>query len=198
MANLSRKGAKTRQQILNSAFDLFHEHGIHATSVDDILKRSGAGKSQFYHYFKSKEDILHVLLQGIHTMIKEGQTHFKPMHSWEDFQNWLSRCIDKQKEHDCARACPIGQMAGQLSQDDKLLREDIKNIFQAMKDYPKAFFEKLKANAELVEAADPDAMADMCVAAMQGGAMLAKTYRNEKAARNAADQLYAHMRSFLK
>jgi AcrR family transcriptional regulator len=42
----------TKDRILAVALDLFHENGINATSVDDILEASGTGKSQFYYYFK--------------------------------------------------------------------------------------------------------------------------------------------------
>lgn len=198
MGNLSKKGRKTRQKILNGAFELFHGHGVHATSVDDILARSGAGKSQFYHYFESKEEILHVMLQGILLMIREGQTHFKPIHSWEDFRNWLDRSIDKQREWGCSRACPVGQIAAQLSDEDVLLKEDVRSIFEAMKAFPRRFFMTLQEQGALVDNADPDVMADMCIAVIQGSALMTKVNLDENAMVNSVDYLYAHMRSFLR
>ena len=47
----------TKNKIVAVALDLFHENGINATSVDDILEASGTGKSQLYYYFKSKASI---------------------------------------------------------------------------------------------------------------------------------------------
>ncbi len=198
MPSLSKKGQETRQAILDSAFDLFHERGIHATSIDDILKKSDAGKSQFYHYFKNKEDILHEILQGAYHMIKNGDTHMKPIHSWEDFRTWLDVAIEKQEEHGFSRACPIGQICGQLCDEDKLLRQDINLIFEAVKDFPKAFFIAEKARGKLSENADPDTMADMCVATMQGASLLAKANKNSMSLRNTADHLHAYIRSFAK
>lgn len=198
MPNLSKKGQETRQAILDAAFDLFHERGIHATSIDDILKKSGAGKSQFYHYFKNKEGILHEILQDAYHMIKNGDTHMKPIHSWDDFRSWLDAAIEKQEEHGYSRACPIGQISGQLCDDDELLRQDINLIFEAVKDFPKEFFIAAKARGELSEDADPDTMADMCVATMQGASLLAKANKNSMSLRNTADHLYAYIRSFIK
>ncbi len=198
MANLSKKGQETRKEIINAAFDLIHERGVHATSVNDILKRSGAGKSQFYHYFKSKEDIIHALLQTVHQMIKDGCTHIKEINSWQDFRDWLDAAIEKQEEHKCSRACPIGQISGQLCDDDELLRQDIQLIFEAMKDFPKTFFITLKARGELIDSADPDTMADMCIATMQGAALIAKTHKNSVILRKTTDHLYDHMHSFVK
>lgn len=198
MDKISKKGQKTRQSILDAAFELFHEHGIHATSVDDILKASGTGKSQFYYYFKNKEAVIHALLQDACHLIKSGQTHFQPINTWEEFRKLLDAVIAEYGEHQCSRACPIGQMGAQIAKDDDLLRQDIKLIFEAMKEYLKIFFVQLKAQDQLVEMADPDAMANMCISAMQGAGLLAKVNQNDAVIRSIADQLYQYMRSFLK
>lgn len=198
MNTLSKKGQETRKAILECAFELFHERGIHATSVDDILKKSGAGKSQFYHYFKNKQDIIHELLQFAYQMIKGGQTHIQPIHTWDDFRGWLDASIKKQEEHGCNRACPIGQIICQLSDDDALLRQDIKLVFDAMKDYPKSFFIGLQARGELIEGADPDEMADMCIATTQGAALLSKANRNINVSKKTADHLFSYLRSLAK
>lgn len=198
MAKLSQKGEKTRQMILETAFDLFHERGFYATSVDDILKASGTGKSQFYYHFKSKEAVVHELLQGVYHQIKNGNTHFKDIRSWDDFRSMLDAVIEKHQSHECQRACPIGQICAQISEEDELLRQDLKLIFEAMKEYPKTFFVQLKARGELQEDADPDIMADICIAGLQGAGLLAKVHRDEKIMRNAADMLYRQMYSFMK
>ena len=47
-----------RLQILDAAAELLGEKGYARTSVDDIIERAGlSGKSHFYHYFKSKEEL---------------------------------------------------------------------------------------------------------------------------------------------
>ncbi|PCJ98507.1 MAG: hypothetical protein COA45_07205 [Zetaproteobacteria bacterium] len=198
MHHLSKKGQETRQAILMCAFDLFHERGIHATTVDDILRKSGAGKSQFYHYFKNKQDIIHELLQLAYQMIKDGQTHFQPIHTWDDFRGWLDASIEEIEGHGCSRACPIGQIICQISEDDVLLHQDIKLVFGAMKDYPKNFFIALQARGELSDNADPDEMADMCIATMQGSAMIAKVNQNITVSKKTANHLFAYMHSFVK
>jgi TetR/AcrR family transcriptional repressor of nem operon len=39
------------------AAGLFAERGIAATSVDEVLAASGAGKGQFYHYFRGRDEL---------------------------------------------------------------------------------------------------------------------------------------------
>ena len=47
-----------RIQILDAAAQLIAQHGYAQTSVDDVIRHAGlSGKSHFYHYFKSKEEL---------------------------------------------------------------------------------------------------------------------------------------------
>ena len=39
--------------------------GYHRTSLDDVLRESGAGKGNFYHYFRSKEDLGYAILDRL-------------------------------------------------------------------------------------------------------------------------------------
>lgn len=49
---------KLRQQIFNVASQLFLEHGYHETSMRQIAKAAGMGKSTLYDYFPNKAEIL--------------------------------------------------------------------------------------------------------------------------------------------
>ena len=53
------KGAETRLRIIRAAADLFHKQGARSTSPDQVIEASRTGKGQFYHYFKSKEGLVH-------------------------------------------------------------------------------------------------------------------------------------------
>ncbi|ASS66957.1 MULTISPECIES: TetR/AcrR family transcriptional regulator [unclassified Paenibacillus] len=46
-----------RASILEAALDCFVEKGFQATSVDDIVRRSGMSKGALYGYFSSKEEM---------------------------------------------------------------------------------------------------------------------------------------------
>ncbi len=46
-----------REEILQSAEDLFARKGYHETSMDDIVKESGLSKGAIYGYFDSKQEI---------------------------------------------------------------------------------------------------------------------------------------------
>ena len=58
-----RRRAETRERIVRSALHLFSEHGVAATTVEDITNAADIGKGTFFNYFPSKEDILAHLCQ---------------------------------------------------------------------------------------------------------------------------------------
>jgi AcrR family transcriptional regulator len=58
----------TRQrqaQILQATLDLVAEQGLVGTTISQISKRSNAGPGIIYHYFTTKDDIIHTVFQSI-------------------------------------------------------------------------------------------------------------------------------------
>src|SRR5215471_18236760 len=53
----TRRRRASRERIVERAAELFAKRGIAATSVDEVLAAAGAGKGQFYHYFRSRDEL---------------------------------------------------------------------------------------------------------------------------------------------
>ncbi len=47
-----------KNELIELSEALFMEKGYEATSIEDMLKASGLSKGGFYHYFKSKDEVL--------------------------------------------------------------------------------------------------------------------------------------------
>ncbi|MEK5231387.1 TetR/AcrR family transcriptional regulator [Lysinibacillus sp. FSL K6-0232] len=54
-----------RNEILNTAQTLFVTKGYMKTTINDILQAIGIAKGTFYHYFKSKEEVLDAIIERI-------------------------------------------------------------------------------------------------------------------------------------
>ena len=52
------KKSNTKSRIVEAAWALFYEEGYDATTVEDIVSRSGTSKGSFYHYFEGKDALL--------------------------------------------------------------------------------------------------------------------------------------------
>lgn len=53
------KDEPVRQRLLSAATRLFAEQGFESTSVQEIVVAAGVTKGAMYHYFDSKDDLLH-------------------------------------------------------------------------------------------------------------------------------------------
>ncbi len=51
------KDSPVRQNIVETATDLFYQKGYNLTGINEIIKEAGIAKATLYHHFKSKEDI---------------------------------------------------------------------------------------------------------------------------------------------
>jgi AcrR family transcriptional regulator len=58
---LARVGA--RQRIVDTAYDLFSQHGVRAVGVDRIVAESGVAKMSLYRHFPSKDALVLSFLQ---------------------------------------------------------------------------------------------------------------------------------------
>jgi TetR/AcrR family transcriptional repressor of nem operon len=104
----------TRDRILEAGRHLFWERGYSATGLADILERAKARSGSFYHFFKSKEDLLHAVLDvyaaALHPVIidpaiRAGNTGTNRVFAILDgYRNSLV-------ETGCTYGCPIGRLA---------------------------------------------------------------------------------------
>jgi len=63
---------KRRKQLLKAAYQLFLKKGYRVTTTEEIARRAGLTKGALYHHFKSKEDMLYLLVREISEMRMES------------------------------------------------------------------------------------------------------------------------------
>ena len=56
-----RRGADTREALLDAALEVMSERGFHATSVPELAERAGVGAATMYRHFESKEALVNAL-----------------------------------------------------------------------------------------------------------------------------------------
>lgn len=56
------RSSRKRQQLLDTALILFRERGYEATTIEDISQQAGVAIGSFYRYFRSKRQMLLVLM----------------------------------------------------------------------------------------------------------------------------------------
>ncbi|MFI6599841.1 TetR/AcrR family transcriptional regulator [Nonomuraea sp. NPDC050536] len=68
------KDEPVRQRLLGEATRLFAERGFEGTSVQEIVLAAGVTKGAMYHYFDSKDDLLHEIYGRVLRMQMERLT----------------------------------------------------------------------------------------------------------------------------
>ena len=74
MKQLTARGARTRQKLLEAAEAVFAELGYHDASIVKITEAAGVGQGTFYLYFASKKEIFDELVLDLNSRVRHAMT----------------------------------------------------------------------------------------------------------------------------
>lgn len=82
----SARRQKTRERLIDAAYDVFSEHGLHAASIEMVTEAAGFTRGAFYSNFESKEELFFALAErenGLRLsrlkLAVEAQNHSAPV-----------------------------------------------------------------------------------------------------------------------
>jgi TetR/AcrR family transcriptional repressor of nem operon len=189
----------TRWRILEAAMHLFWEKGYGSTSVADILARAGVNSGSLYHFFPGKQDLLVAVLDtyvgGIRQMLLEPAWRGvdDPIEKiWKLLDGYRAALV----ETECTYGCPIGSLALELHEPDPAVRERLAKNFSNWTD---AIEECLvAAGARVPPEVDRRSLAEFVLTTMEGGVMLARSYRDIGYFDRAIAELKTHFNRLLR
>lgn len=94
MGKIKENQQKKRQQLFETAFDLFTSKGIHETTIQDIAKAAGVAKGTFYLYFKDKYDLIEKLRKKKTAKLFEEAINFSRTVQYDNFTEQLLIIIE--------------------------------------------------------------------------------------------------------
>jgi len=62
MKRTQEEAAKTRQDLLDAALQVFSQQGYQAARLQDIAKAAGVTRGAIYHHFGSKAELFNTLM----------------------------------------------------------------------------------------------------------------------------------------
>lgn len=166
---------KTKEQIIKEADRLFYEKGFEKTSFADIAGRVNISRGNFYHHFKSKDEILSSVIdyrieKTKKLLAKWAETASSPEERIKKFINILITNMTKIKLY----GCPAGTLVTELSKLDHSSKKDANGIFTVFRDWLGSQFFELGFKKE------SDELAMHVLSSSQGVATLANAFRDEK------------------
>jgi TetR/AcrR family transcriptional regulator, transcriptional repressor for nem operon len=191
----TRRGRETRYRILQAAAELIADEGAAGMSLDDLSVRTGASRSQIYHYFEDREDLVRAVI-GVTTdavLAVQGEL-LEHLDSWASIDRWFDELVQHQVERRARGGCPIGSLAGQLAERDRQARAAIAAGLGRWEAYLLDGLGRMKDRGKLRRTADPAELATATMASIQGGLLLTQVRRDPAQLRIALDGARANLR----
>ena len=177
-----REGRSTRDVVIRAARRLVGVQGYQATSLDDVLRESGVGKGNFYHYFRSKESLGHAILDEVVAAFLErtlepcfADPAGRPL---AQIRCFLDRLLALQRESNCIGGCALGNLASELSDVHEGFRERLAGIFSAWGARLTQALGDAQRAGEIDSACAPETIARFLVASLEGAILLTKVSKD--------------------
>lgn len=179
-----------------SAARLFARQGARGSSIDEILTEAKAGKSQFYHYFSDKDELIRSVhnLQ-IERMLAFNSVIFEQLDNWDGYEMLVDTVLHMLEGQRCRNGCPIGSLASELAAEDELVRMDTELYFDRKKAAIVRGLTAMKLRGDLRSDTDIQGLADFVVVCLQGAKLLSKVRRSTDDASAALRHMLVHLRS---
>jgi TetR/AcrR family transcriptional repressor of nem operon len=173
-----RDGRSAREAILDAATRLMGVHGYRNTSLDDVLRESGVGKGNFYHYFRSKEELGYAVLdqfigvfldRALRPCFSEGGG--SPL---DQIRCFFDRVREIQRERNCVGGCPLGNLAAELSDLHEGFRGRLNGVFSTWRERLTKSLREAQEGGDVRADCQPEAVAHFLVAALEGAMLMTK------------------------
>ncbi|RIK62404.1 MAG: TetR/AcrR family transcriptional regulator [Planctomycetota bacterium] len=177
-------------KIVEAARELFHVQGFHATSMADILKKSGVNSGSLYYFFKSKDDLLLAVLDLYVDLLRPAVMD-AAFATTDDPIERVFAVLAGYREMlvmtGCTLGCPIGNLALELGDSKPDVRAKIALNFT---NWCRAIEQCLReADDRLPADLDRERLSRFVLTVMEGGIMQARGHRDVKPYDDAVAQL---------
>ena len=110
---------------------------------------------------------------------------FTQLDTIDGLRAWTEALVTLQRARNAKGGCPIGSLAGQLAEQDEGARLELADGLDRWETAIREGLERMAARGELHTGADPGALAQNALAAIQGGLLLTQVRRDPSQLRSA-------------
>jgi TetR/AcrR family transcriptional repressor of nem operon len=178
-------------QILDSAAELISERGYTQTSVDDVIKHAGlCGKSHFYHYFKSKEELGYAVLnRQFERFADRGLAVLRePMIApIERLFLFIDSVVALQAQRGCRGGSSFGTLASELADAHEGFRQRIEMVFERWSAQIQSLLWEVRP--QLQEGTDTARLARFIIATLEGAVLMSRVTKEIEVMENIAADL---------
>lgn len=187
---LTAKGRAMRERIVQSAADLVFACGARETTLDQVRSAVGASKSQLYHYFSDKDELLHGVIdfQGAR-VIHAQQPELGAIDSVKALKRWRDKLVRLCDTYGRIGGCATGSLANELASHSENHRRSLGAHFDCWAAEIERGLLRMQASGYLEPPLNPKILSITFLTAIQGGLLLAKLQRSSTALATALDEI---------
>jgi TetR/AcrR family transcriptional repressor of nem operon len=180
------KGERTRERILDVAYQSIVEKGFAATSIEELVEAAGITKSGFFYHFRDKNDMARQLFDRF---LNEDETIFDtlakrarelsddPLQSMLILLNLYAQMMDDMET--LHPGCMVATVTYQERMFDPALKQMNVDYLLRMRERMTAWFQEIAARNPPKVEVDVEALADHLTTIVEGAIIMSKALRDE-------------------
>jgi TetR/AcrR family transcriptional regulator, transcriptional repressor for nem operon len=170
MADSVVQGGK-RERLVESARELFHEQGVHRTTLAEVAGGADVPLGNVYYYFKTKDELVDAVLDGYKQQAAALIASFERGRTPQTRLKALIRNWDDMRDAVAEHGCPMGTLCSELDKIDGGLDREAAAVMKTIIDWAEEQFRQLGRR-------DARDLAMALFAGIQGASLLANTFRD--------------------
>ncbi len=183
----------TRDSIIQAADTLFYEQGFEHTSFSNIADAVNISRGNFYHHFKTKDEILTAViaerLERTRAMLAQWEAEGK---SAQDRIGLFIALLIRNQSKIMRHGCPVGTLCMELAKLQHPGQGDANAVMDIFRVWLRKQFQEMGCGK------GSDALALHLLARSQGVAVLAQSLRDKDFVRQEVDLMTAWVQSCTK
>jgi TetR/AcrR family transcriptional regulator, transcriptional repressor for nem operon len=191
------RGRASRERIVERAAELFAERGVAGTSLDEVLAAAGAGKSQLYHYFRGRDELVEAAVGLRCAQVLAGLTQaLGSVASLAELEQALAGFAAGFEQMGLP-GCPIGSLAAEVAERNEGARLKAAAAFDAWEQLFADALARMRDRGELRADASPAVLATALLASIEGGMVLSQARKDPASLHTAVEAGLAQVRTSL-
>ncbi len=185
-----RKGAATREHVLESAMRLINVKGYAATSINDIIEVTGVKKGNLYFHFSNKEELVYTMIEKARDDYRDYITsRIKGGTALEILYSIFDAVFQYHRARKFEGGCIFGNIALELGDENPRYAQLVHEIFAEWAEQFVPLIKAAQGEGTINAVLEAPALARHIVASLEGAVMLSRLSKKAKDFRQCIDSL---------
>jgi TetR/AcrR family transcriptional regulator, transcriptional repressor for nem operon len=189
------KAQETKENIIKQAAELFNLKGYAGSSIADIMSATGLKKGGIYNHFQSKDEIAVAAFDYAYSCSSKRvwQSVRQKKNAIERLQTLVSAYLDYVDDPPIPGGCPIMNTAIESDDTHPILRDRVQQVVNEWRSLICRIIEKGIKKGEINTNVEPDVIATIIIATVEGAIMMSKLYGDSIHLERAVDYLNSYL-----